>query len=133
MSEPTLPRALRALPLLFTSAFMIYAFRFAAPLTDFYAPAVEAGVLTLQDGVRSPQDDIPIPLVIPLITRFYKIAPLDFVLSQIMVAFAQVLSFPADVEGYWHMLVFLLEFTGLYGVMLLESCRGGYNGSWLRL
>lgn len=122
MPEQTLPRAVRALPVLLASAFMIFSFRFAAPLTEFYAPAVEAGVLNL-DG-KAP---------IPLLTRFYGFAPLDAVLAQIMAAFAHILSFPADVEAYWHMLVFLLEFTGLYACMLLESCRGGYRSSNLRL
>lgn len=121
MAESTVSRALRALPLLLSSAFMIFAFRFAAPLAEHYGPSVEAGVLDAGEGQP----------VIPLITRFYGVPAFDAVLAQIMIAFAQILSWPADVKGYWHMLVFLLEFTGLYACMLLESCRGGYKGSKL--
>lgn len=116
-----MPRALRAVPLLVTSGFMLFAFRFAAPLTPYYEPAVAAGVITV-NGIE-----------VPLFRRFYGFVPLDEVLSRIMIAFAQILTFPVDVEGYWHMLVFLLEFTGLYAAMLLESCRGGRKDSWLRL
>lgn len=121
MSLSPSTRTISALPLLLLTAFMLYAFSFAEPIAPFYEPALASKVFTL-NGVS-----------VPILTSFYGLPVLDLVLSNICIGFTQLLSFPADPAGYWHLLLFLGEFAGVYGVLFLESCRGVYKGSWLRL
>jgi hypothetical protein len=95
--------------------------RSAASLSAFYRPYLEAGQFSF-NGVT-----------VPLVKGFYGIVPLDSILSHIMVAFTHVLSFPADREAYWHLMLFLMEFGGIYSCCLMESVKPAYKNSWLRL
>jgi hypothetical protein len=122
MSTPTFPRTLHALPFLLLPALMLSTFIFFAPsIGPFYEPMLAARHFTY-NGVSA-----------PLLDRFYGLPPVDVALANIGVGFAQLLLWPADKLGYWHLLLFLGEWAGVYGLVFLESCRGVYGRSWLRL
>ncbi|KAJ3549578.1 hypothetical protein NM208_g436 [Fusarium decemcellulare] len=58
----------------------------------------------------------------PIAPEFYRIPILDEIFAHITVAFAQ-LQFFTDQKAYWHSLVFLTDFAGMYAVGLIESYR----------
>ncbi|CAH0055399.1 unnamed protein product [Clonostachys solani] len=110
-------RALGALPFLLIPPFMAYIFSFAPVITVAFESMLEDGQYSL-NGVQA-----------PLRKTFYGIDFLDQILSRVCVGFAQLLLFPADPKGYWQLFLFLTEFAGLYGIFILESCRGAHRRS----
>ncbi|CAI6092521.1 unnamed protein product [Clonostachys chloroleuca] len=112
-------RALGALPFLLIPPFMAYIFSFAPIITIAFESMLEDGQFSL-NGVKA-----------PLMKTFYGIGILDETLSRVCVGFAQLLLFPADPKGYWQLFLFLTEFAGLYGIFILESCRGAHRRSIL--
>lgn len=121
MSDTFNTRALRAIPLLLLVPIMLRAITFTIPMGDLIRSMRQRGLLSLH-GVEA-----------PLLTSFYNVPVLDTVLAEMTAAFALLQMYPVDPWAYWHALIFLTEYAGVYAVLLLESCRGSNEGSLFQL
>ncbi|KAF4466733.1 hypothetical protein FALBO_6398 [Fusarium albosuccineum] len=110
-SEGRLRRALFALPMLGLSAIMTRAFAMGKPIAPVLQGILKDLRFTSPEGVD-----------VGIIKEFYRIPILDGIFAHITVAFAQ-LQFFTDQKAYWHSLVFLTDFAGMYAVGLIESYR----------
>jgi hypothetical protein len=69
---------------------------------------------------------------VKILKEFYGITLLDEIFAHITVAFAQ-LQFFSDPRAYWHSLVFLTDFAGMYMVFLIEGYRPANKFPLVRL
>ncbi|UPK95279.1 hypothetical protein LCI18_006214 [Fusarium solani-melongenae] len=109
-TESRLWRALFALPILAFSGLMIRAFAMGEPVGPVIQNMLENSQFTWSGGN------------VKILQEFYGITLLDEIFAHITVAFAQ-LQFFSDPRAYWHSLVFLTDFAGMYMVFLIESYR----------
>ena len=111
-------RALAALPILLLSPLMIHAcVSFGPPLPAIFQSMQKTGYYTSGD------------VSVRLLDSFYRIPGLDDALAHITVAFAQVQMWPADEKAWWQTFTLLIEWAGVYTILMLEGSRKGNRGS----
>ncbi|KAI8712926.1 hypothetical protein NCS52_01392300 [Fusarium sp. LHS14.1] len=109
-TESRLWRALFALPILALAGLMIRAFAMGEPIAPALQNMLENSQFTWDGGS------------VKILKEFYGIPLLDEIFAHITVAFAK-LQFFSDPRAYWHSLVFLTDFAGMYMVFLIEGYR----------
>jgi hypothetical protein len=118
--ESRLWRALFALPILAFSGLMVRAFAMGEPVGPVIQNMLEDSYFTWDGGS------------VKILKEFYGITLLDEIFAHITVAFAQ-LQFFSDPRAYWHSLVFLTDFAGMYMVFLIEGYRPANKFPLVRL
>lgn len=96
-------------------------FTMVPALGDHIALTHQTGVFSL-DGVE-----------FPIRVSFYGIGAVDRSVATLTSAFAYLQMYPVDPIAYWHSFVFLSQFSGLYAVVLAESCRPSNRGTLFQL
>ncbi|OTA05775.1 hypothetical protein A9Z42_0065000 [Trichoderma parareesei] len=116
----SLGRALKALPMLLPTAFMIRAMTMTGPLAPVVEEAYSEGRYVLQNGTH-----------VPVLRTFFGVPVLDDAFARIAISFGQLV-FDDDPTIWWQCLVFFADYAGLCAIWMLESLRNANKGTFFQ-